>query len=53
LRLFDAHHDEYGFQPIIVLDGEGRFITLAADRKYIYDEQDETVLENLHNDSPK
>src|SRR6476659_8951879 len=27
LRLFNAHHDEYGFQPIVVFDGDGRFIT--------------------------
>ena len=27
LRLFKAHHDEYGFQPIVVFDGQGRFIT--------------------------
>ena len=27
LRLFDARYDEYGFQPIVVFDGEGRFIT--------------------------
>src|SRR4051794_35104667 len=27
LRLFNAHHDEYGFQPIVVFDGEGRMIT--------------------------
>jgi hypothetical protein len=27
LRLFNAHHDEYGFQPIVVFDGQGRFIT--------------------------
>src|SRR5260370_30211524 len=27
LRLFNAHHDQYGFQPIVVFDGEGRFIT--------------------------
>ena len=27
LRLFNAHHDEYGFQPIVAFDGEGRFIT--------------------------
>lgn len=26
LRLFDAHHDEYGFQPIVVFDGDGRFV---------------------------
>jgi len=26
LRLFNAHYDEYGFQPIIVFDGEGRFV---------------------------
>jgi hypothetical protein len=26
LRLFNAHH-EYGFQPIVVFDGEGRFVT--------------------------
>ena len=25
LRLFNAHHDEYGFQPIVVFDGDGRF----------------------------
>ncbi len=23
----NAHDDEYGFQPIVVLDGSGRFIT--------------------------
>jgi DDE family transposase len=27
LRLFNAHYDEYGFQPILVFDSEGRFIT--------------------------
>jgi len=27
MRLFNAHHDEYGFQPIVVFDGEGRFVT--------------------------
>src|SRR5215203_7217730 len=27
LRLFKAHYDEYGFQPIVVFDGEGRFVT--------------------------
>jgi hypothetical protein len=27
LRLFNAYHDDYGFQPIIVFDGEGRFVT--------------------------
>src|SRR5215813_14341939 len=27
LRLFNAYHDDYGFQPIVVFDGEGRFIT--------------------------
>ena len=27
LRLFNAHYDEYGFQPIIVFDGQGRFVT--------------------------
>jgi hypothetical protein len=26
-RLFNAHYDEYGLQPIVVFDGEGRFIT--------------------------
>src|SRR3982751_3393771 len=26
LRLFNAHYDESGFQPIVVFDGEGRFI---------------------------
>jgi len=24
LRLFNAHYDEYGFQPVVVFDGEGR-----------------------------
>ena len=27
LRLFNAHHDESGFQPIVAFDGEGRFVT--------------------------
>jgi hypothetical protein len=27
LRLFNAYYDGYGFQPIVVFDGEGRFIT--------------------------
>src|SRR5215210_4648942 len=27
LRLFKAHSNEYGFQPIVVFDGEGRFVT--------------------------
>lgn len=27
LRLFNAHYDEYGFQPIVVFDSEGRFVT--------------------------
>src|ERR1700684_3736382 len=27
VRLVNAHYDEYGFQPIVVFDGEGRFIT--------------------------
>src|SRR5512132_1710892 len=27
LRLFNAHYDDHGFQPIVVFDGEGRFIT--------------------------
>lgn len=26
LRLFNAYHDEYGFQPIVVFDGEGRIV---------------------------
>ena len=26
LRLFNAHHDEYGFQPIVVFDDAGRFV---------------------------
>jgi hypothetical protein len=26
LRLFNAYYDEYGFQPIVVLDGEGRLV---------------------------
>jgi hypothetical protein len=27
LRLFNGHYDDYGFQPIVVFDGEGRFVT--------------------------
>jgi hypothetical protein len=27
LRLFNTHYDEYGFQPIVVFDGEGRPVT--------------------------
>jgi len=27
LRLFNAYHDDYGFQPIVVFDGEDRFVT--------------------------
>ena len=27
LRLFNGFHDDYGFQPIVVFDGEGRFVT--------------------------
>jgi hypothetical protein len=27
LCMFNAHYDEYGFQPIVVFDGQGRFIT--------------------------
>jgi len=26
LRLFNAHYDDYGFQPIVVFDGSGRFV---------------------------
>jgi hypothetical protein len=26
LRLFNAHYDDYGFQPIVVFDGAGRFV---------------------------
>ena len=26
LRLFNAHYDEYSFQPIVVFDGEGRMV---------------------------
>ena len=26
MQLFNAHHDEYGFQPIVVFDGDGRMI---------------------------
>ena len=29
LRLFNAHHDEYGFQPIVAFDGDGRMIAAA------------------------
>jgi Transposase DDE domain group 1 len=27
LRLFNAYYDDYGFQPIVVFDGEGRIVT--------------------------
>jgi len=27
LRLFNAYHDDYGFQPIVVFDGDGRFVS--------------------------
>jgi hypothetical protein len=27
LRLFNAHYEEYGFQPIVVFDQDGRFVT--------------------------
>ena len=27
MRLFNAHYDEHGFQPIVAFDGEGRFVT--------------------------
>jgi hypothetical protein len=27
LRLFNAHYNEYGFQPIVIFDREGRFVT--------------------------
>ena len=27
LRLFNAFYGDYGFQPIVVFDGEGRFVT--------------------------
>lgn len=26
LHLFNSYHDEYGFQPIVVFDGEGRLV---------------------------
>jgi hypothetical protein len=26
LALFNAHYDEYGFQPMVVFDGQGRFV---------------------------
>ena len=26
LRLFNAHYDDYGFQPMVVFDGAGRFV---------------------------
>ena len=25
--LFNAHYDEYGLQPIVVFDGDGRFVS--------------------------
>jgi hypothetical protein len=32
LRLFNAFHDDHGFQPIVVFDGEGRFVTALLRR---------------------
>ncbi len=32
LRLFNAHYDEYGFQPIVAFDGEGRPVTAPGHR---------------------
>ena len=32
LRLFNAHDDEYGFQPIVVFDGDGRMIAAELER---------------------
>jgi hypothetical protein len=29
LRLFNAHYDECGFQPILVFDGDGRMIDIV------------------------
>ena len=26
LRLFNAYYDEYGFQPVVVFDGDGRLV---------------------------
>jgi hypothetical protein len=28
LRLFNAHYDEYGFQPVVVFDGDGRLVVV-------------------------
>ena len=28
LGRFNAYHDDYGFQPIVVFDGEGRFVSV-------------------------
>jgi Transposase DDE domain group 1 len=33
LRLFNAHYDEYGFQPIVVFDGGGRFAVLRPAKR--------------------
>jgi hypothetical protein len=33
LRLFNAHYDEYGFQPIVVFDGAGRFVRRPPPRQ--------------------
>lgn len=30
LCLFNAYYDEYGFQPIVVFDGDGRFSSHRA-----------------------
>jgi hypothetical protein len=33
LRLFNAHYDDYGFQPIVVFDGAGRFVPRCCARR--------------------
>jgi hypothetical protein len=33
LRLFNAYYDEYGFQPIVVFDGDGRLVGPCCARR--------------------
>ncbi len=44
LRLFNAHYDEYGFQPIVVFDGEGRFVTAVLRPRQAAERQGDQTL---------
>jgi len=44
LRLFNAHYDEYGFQPIVVFDGQGRFRHRRASSRQTAERQGDQAL---------